>query len=113
MIFLVEMLCRRVVAIFFIATSLQLSSCASFQIFNSEHRGRHNWLASLSQEDQMKIRALRARAMQDPAVQAARQKKERANKEYRDALRAAMLKLEPSVKPILEKIPEPKKRNDS
>jgi hypothetical protein len=51
--------------------------------------------------------------MQDPAVQAARQKKERANKEYRDALRAAMLKLEPSVKPILEKIPEPKKRNDS
>jgi hypothetical protein len=43
--------------------------------------------------------------MQDPAVQAAHEKMRQAHKEFRDAMHAAMLKADPSIQPILSKIP--------
>ena len=70
--------------------------------------GRHRWeqrLANLSTEERQKLQAAHQKAMQDPAVQAAHDKMREAHKEFRDAMRAAMLKADPSVQPILNKIP--------
>ena len=48
--------------------------------------------------------------MQDPSVQAAHDKMRAAHEEFRDAMRAAMLKADPSIQPILDKIPAPRRR---
>ena len=75
-------------------------------------RGRR-WeqrLANLSPDERQKLQAARQKAMQDPAVQAAHDKMRQAHKEFRDAMRAAMLKADPSVQPILDKIPAGNRR---
>jgi len=48
--------------------------------------------------------------MQDPAVQAAHDKMRQAHKEFRDAMHAAMLKADPSIQPILNKMPAGNRR---
>jgi hypothetical protein len=50
-------------------------------------------------------------AMRDPKVRAAREQRNRANKKYHAALRAAMLKADPSLQPILDKIDQHKKNS--
>lgn len=75
-------------------------------------RGRR-WeqrLANLSPEERQKLQAARQKAMQDPAVQAAHAKMRAVHKEFRDAMRAAMLKADPSIQPILNKIPAGNRR---
>jgi len=75
-------------------------------------RGRR-WeqrLANLSPEERQKLQGARQKAMQDPAVQAAHDKMREAHKEFRDAMRGAMVKADPSVQPILDKIPAGKHR---
>ena len=62
-------------------------------------------LANLSPEERQKLQAAHQKAMQDPAVQAAHDKMRAAHKEFRDAMHAAMLKADPSIQPILNKIP--------
>jgi DNA-binding ferritin-like protein len=42
--------------------------------------------------------------MRDPALAATRQRYEQARKEFRDKLRDALLKADPSVQPIIEKV---------
>ena len=42
--------------------------------------------------------------MQDPAVQAARDKLRQARREFREVLRPALLKADPSIQPILDKL---------
>jgi hypothetical protein len=68
---------------------------------------------SLSGDEREKLLAALERAHDDPSVQAAREKKwdaitsaERtaAREEYRKALQATMLKIDPSLAPILEKL---------
>jgi hypothetical protein len=44
--------------------------------------------------------------MQDPAVQTAQEKMRQADNEFRDALHASMLKADPSIQPILDKMPK-------
>jgi len=75
-------------------------------------RGRR-WeqrLANLSPDERQKVQKAREKALQDPAVQAARDKMRQAHKEFRNALHSAMLKADPSVQPILDKIPAGKDR---
>ena len=70
--------------------------------------GRRRWeqrATNLSPEERQKLQAAEQQAMQDPAVQAARVKMQEADREFRDAMRAAMLKADPSIQPILNKIP--------
>jgi len=70
-------------------------------------RGRR-WeqrLANLSPEERQKFEAARQKAMQDPSVQAAHDKMRQAHQEFQDAMRAAMLKADPSIQPILNKMP--------
>jgi hypothetical protein len=75
-------------------------------------RGRR-WeqrLANLSAVERQKLQAARRKAMQDPSVQAAHDKMRQAHKEFRDAMRAAMLKADPSIQPILNKMPAGNRR---
>jgi hypothetical protein len=51
--------------------------------------------------------------MQDPAVRAAQVRMRQAHREFRDAMRASMLKADPNIQPVLNKIPEGRARRDS
>ena len=69
--------------------------------FWNERRAR--W-ANLSEEDRAKLRAAHEKAMADPAVQAARDRLRQARREFREVMRPAMLKADPSIQPILDKL---------
>ena len=74
---------------------------------NEPGRGGH-WqqrLANLSPEEREKLKAARQKAMQDPSVQAAHEKMRQARKEFITAMRGAMLKADPTIQPVLDKIP--------
>ena len=64
---------------------------------------RARW-ASLNEGERAKLRAAHQKAMADPAVQAAREKLRQARREFREVMRPALLKADPSVQPILEKM---------
>ena len=77
---------------------------------DGEEQGRRGprWeqrLANLSPEERQKFEAARQKAMQDPSVQAAQDKMRQAHKEFQETMRAAMLKADPSIQPILNKMP--------
>ena len=57
----------------------------------------------LSLDEQAKLRSAHDMAMRDPALMQSRARYEQARKEFRDRLRDALLKADPSVQPILEK----------
>src|SRR5438477_6996283 len=57
----------------------------------------------LSLEEQARLRSARDMAMRDPVLVQSRARYEQARKEFRDRLRDALLKADPSVQPILEK----------
>jgi hypothetical protein len=65
---------------------------------------RRQRFAGLSMEEQAKLRSAHDTAMRDPALAATRQRYQQARKEFRDKLRDALLKADPSVQPILEKV---------
>lgn len=69
--------------------------------FPMERRAR--W-ANLSEEERSKLKAAHQKAMADPAVRAARDRLRQARREFRDILRPALLKADPSLQPILEKM---------
>jgi hypothetical protein len=65
---------------------------------------RRQRFAGLSMEEQAKLRSAHDTAMRDPGLAATRQRYQQARKEFRDKLRDALLKADPSVQPILEKV---------
>src|SRR6266850_8311977 len=69
--------------------------------FQMERRAR--W-ASLSEEERSKLKAAHQKAMADPAVRAARDRLRQARREFREVMRPALLKADPSIQPILEKM---------
>jgi hypothetical protein len=74
-------------------------------------RGRWDQrLSNLSPEERQKVQTARQKAMQDPSVQAAYDKMRAAHQEFRDAMHAAMLKADPSIESILNKVPAPRHR---
>ena len=70
-------------------------------------------LAALTPEERQKLIAARRKAKQDPAVKAAEATRETDRKGYHKAMKEAMLRADPSVGPILEKLREerPGKKN--
>jgi uncharacterized protein YbaA (DUF1428 family) len=92
------------------AAALQIAPIAFGQDANEPENGgpRHHEerFANLSPEEREKLKAARQKAMQDPVVQAAREKMRQADKEFRDALHASMLRADPSLQPILDKMPK-------
>jgi hypothetical protein len=70
---------------------------------NHDHEGM---LANLAPEERQKVQAAHQKAMQDPAVQAAHEKLKDARKQFRDSMHAAMVKADPTIEPILAKLPK-------
>jgi hypothetical protein len=96
-----------------LAIGLQLAPVA-FGQDGEPGKGGRRWeqrLANLSPEERQKLQAARQKAMEDPAVQAAHDKMRQAHKEFRDAMHGAMLKADPSIQPILDKIPSGNRRD--
>ena len=73
-----------------------------FRQFQTERRAR--LLANLTEEERARLRAAHQKAMMDPAVQAAREKLRQARREFREIMRPALLKADPSIQPILDKL---------
>lgn len=98
---------KRVITMSILAAALQFAPASFSQGDEQGTRGKR-WeqrLANLSTDERQKVQAARQKAMQDPAVQAAHEKMRQAHREFRDAMHAAMLKADPSIQPILNKIP--------
>ncbi|MEY2505817.1 MAG: hypothetical protein QOH01_146 [Verrucomicrobiota bacterium] len=70
--------------------------------FQNERRAR--MLANLTEDERARLRAAHEKAMTDPAVQAAREKLRQARREFREIMRPALLKADPSIQPILDKL---------
>ena len=84
-----------------LAVLLPASGFAQGPQGNDFRRGR---FSRLSREEQARFRSAHDTAMRDPALVATRQRYEQARKEFRDKLREGLLKADPSVQPILEKV---------
>jgi hypothetical protein len=65
---------------------------------------RNAEINKLSTEDQLKLRAAQQKAAEDPTVKAAQEKRNTAIKEFRAAVRASMIKADPTIQPIVERI---------
>ena len=74
-----------------------------------EAREREEKVNKLSIEEQLKLRAAEQKAAEDPAVKAALEKRNKAINEFRVALRAGMIKADPTIEPILQKVAIPVK----
>ncbi|MDQ6808144.1 MAG: hypothetical protein M3Z64_01760 [Verrucomicrobiota bacterium] len=64
-------------------------------------------LAALNDDEQIRLRAAHDKALQDQQVRAAHDRLQQARREYRDVMGPAMLRADPSVQPILEKMRRP------
>ena len=101
-----------------LVTGLSLAPTAFSQDDEEEGgRGKHGrWqqqqMGNLSQPEREKLKAAQDKAMQDPAVQSAHEKVKQARKEFRDSMHAAMLKVDPSIQPILDKMPGHRRNGD-
>jgi hypothetical protein len=69
--------------------------------FQNERRAR--W-ANLNEEERARLRAAHQKAMADPAVRAAQERLRQARREFRELMRPAMLKADPSIQAILDKL---------
>ena len=99
-----------------LGAAMQLAPAALGQPSDQPGKGwRHNHderFANFSPEERQKVEAAHQTAMQDPAVQAAHEKMRQARKEFYDTMHAAMLKADPSIQPILDKMPKREKPED-
>jgi hypothetical protein len=73
----------------------------------AELRDREARINKLSIEDQLKIRAAQQKAAQDPDVKAALEKRNQAIREYRAVVRASIIKADPSIASLLQKVAIP------
>jgi Spy/CpxP family protein refolding chaperone len=75
-------------------------------------RHHREGFANLSADERQKLHAAHQKAVQDPAVRATHDKMRPARRDFRDATRSAMLKADPSIQPILDKMPKGEKDED-
>lgn len=69
--------------------------------FQMERRAR--W-ANLTDDERARLKAAHQKALSDPAVWAARDRLRQARREFREVLRPALVKADPSIQPILDKL---------
>ena len=88
------------------ATLLQFAPSASAQGGDRAERRfeRNARLQSLSEAERAKLWAAHQQAMQDAQVRAAHERLIEARREFREVMRPALIKADPSVQPILEKL---------
>ena len=61
--------------------------------------------------ERVKVKAVHALAMEDRAVRVANEKRKQADTKFHDILRATMLRIDPTIQPILDKVRESKKHH--
>lgn len=69
-----------------------------------EEQERESRFNKLTTEEQLRIRAAHKKAAEDPAVVEAMKKRNQAIQDFRTVLRASMLKADPTIEPLLDKI---------
>ena len=98
-----------------LAAALQVAPVAFTQGGGGRQKGggggERASMGNLSADEKQKVMNARRQAMQDPSVSSAKQKMQAASKEFHDAMEAAMLKADPSLKPILDKMPKREARH--
>lgn len=60
--------------------------------------------ANLSEDERAKLKAAHRQALTDPGVRAARERLKQARREFREVMQPALLKADPSIQPILDKV---------
>ena len=98
-----------------IAAAFQFTPASFAQTSDDQDEGRRGgrhsrMLGNLSADERAKFRAAQQQAMADPAVKAAKDRYMQAAKDFRDVKRARMLEADPSLQPILDKMPAWRKR---
>lgn len=100
---------KTLLTIFAAVAALQFAPTAPAQEADAgdrQRRGRHaKMLANLSPEERAKLRAAHRQAMADPAVQAAKDRQIQAAREFRNVKRSRMLQADPTLQPVLDKLP--------
>jgi Spy/CpxP family protein refolding chaperone len=91
-----------------LATALQLAPAVFAQPPDKPNRPflmerRARW-ANLTENERAKLKAAHQKAMEDPAVRAAHDKLRQARREFREVMRPALLKADPSIQSILDKL---------
>ena len=92
-----------------VAVAMQFNSASFAQAPDEQgygKRARHaRFLSNLSGDERAKLRAAHQQAMADPAVQAAKDRQRAAAQEFRQLKRQRMLQADPTIQPILDKMP--------
>lgn len=70
-------------------------------------------LANLSSGEREQFKTAHSKAIQDPDVRAAQARLRQAQREYHEKMRAAMLKADPGIAPVLGKLPQGRAHRDS
>jgi hypothetical protein len=105
-----DMKIKSLITVSLLTGALQLSPVVFGQGQNANAPGRGGrWqqrMANLSSDEREKLKAAHQKAMQDPGVQAAHEKMRQAHKDFMTAMHGAMVKADPSIQPILDKMPK-------
>jgi hypothetical protein len=100
---------RSLIIVATLVGTLQLSPVLVGQDPNDGAVGRGGrWqdrMSNLSPDEQQKLISARQKAMADPTVQAAEETMKEARRAYLTSIRTAMLKADPSVQSVLDKMP--------
>ena len=104
-----NMTTKTLFTIFAAVAALQFAPTAPAQDADAgdyPRRGRYaKMLANLSPDERAKLRAAHRQAMADPAVQAAKDRQIQAAREFRELKRTRMLQADPTLQPVLDKLP--------
>lgn len=86
-----------------LAAALQVAPVANAQDQGHRLPAGARW-QMLSESERAKLRAAHQQAMQEAQVRAAHERLIQARREFRDVMQPALLRADPSVQPILEKL---------
>ena len=92
---------RQIVFITLSVGLLQADALAQTPRMNGARQAR---LMNLSGEERSRLQSAHLAALRDPALRQSRERFQQAKREYRDKLHDALLKADPAVQPILEKV---------
>ena len=75
---------------------------------SKRHGLQGRWMLSLSSHDAKKIFAAYEKATKDRSVRVAKRRRDDSEHAYHEALRAAMIRADPTVEPLIKQMPERK-----
>ena len=95
-----------------LVASAPLLSAQDEEARQGKHHKLSEWLRAFSPEEQAKLRAAHKQALENPDVRAADERRKQANADYHDQLHREMLRIDPSLKPLLDKLSDLRRHNE-